>query len=94
MRLGPVALARFHPASAGPACAGADRLAPDSPQIPDSPAAFPESWRGLPAAVLRFSLQSASAVRQDFGFSGRVLSKIPINIAPTIDPLVWAELEG
>jgi hypothetical protein len=47
----------------------------------------------LPAAVLRFSLQSASAVRQDFGFSGRVLSKIPINIPPTVDPLVWAEFE-
>jgi hypothetical protein len=65
-----------------------------SPRIPDSPAAFGESWRGLPAPVVRFALQFASGVRQDFGFSGRVLSKIPINIALTIDPLVWAKLKG
>jgi hypothetical protein len=37
---------------------------------------------------MRFALQFASAVRQDFGFSGRGLSKIPIDIAPTIDPFV------
>jgi hypothetical protein len=30
-------------------CAGADRPAPDSPQIPDSPAGFLESWRAIEA---------------------------------------------
>jgi hypothetical protein len=80
--------------SAGQACAGADWPAPLQRPNPGLTSGLPRVVEGLPAAVLRFLLQSASAVRQDCGFSGRVLSKIPINIAPTIDPLVWAELEG
>src|SRR5712675_210892 len=32
-------------------CAGADRPAHESPQIPDSPAAFPESWRASRATL-------------------------------------------
>ena len=39
---GPAAASR-----AGGPCAGADRPAPDSPRIPDSPAAFLESGRGI-----------------------------------------------
>jgi hypothetical protein len=52
------------------------RGTPDSPQIPDSPAAFLESGRGHrgfgPGPVV--ALELASTLRQGFGFSGRVPS--------------------
>jgi|ERR1700738_5150839 len=40
--------------SAAEPCGGSDRPAPDSPQIPDSPAAFLESCRGPNAAMSTF----------------------------------------
>jgi hypothetical protein len=47
---GPAAASR-----AGGPCAGADRPAPESPRIPDSPAAFLESWRGLQSRTVLWS---------------------------------------
>jgi hypothetical protein len=39
---------RLGQATLGESCAGADRPGnPTSPQLPDSPAAFLESWRGI-----------------------------------------------
>jgi hypothetical protein len=36
----------------------------------------------------------ASEITSTFGFSGRVLSQILINIAVAVDPRVWAEFKG